>query len=150
MTRAPFQRSVWIGHGQLHVVDLDLVTAFYCDVLGFTVTVYGLAVGVHAMFLAVPGRRNRTTLTTYRSRDGRQRVAVHYPSGEELAVALRRIVDHPKVIDDARDHGVRVAAYLRDPEGNGVELYYERPRGQLVLKNDRIDVREFLAGTRAA
>ena len=143
---------IGLDHVQLAmpVGQEDVARAFYCDVLGFTVTVYGLAAGVHAVFLAVPGRRDRTGVTTCRSRDGRQHVAVHYPSGHELGVALRRIIDHPHAIDDARDHGVRVAAYLRDPEGNDVELYYERPCGQPSPKNDRIDVRELLTGGLAA
>jgi catechol 2,3-dioxygenase len=159
VTHAPLPPSVWIGHGHLRVGDLERATAFYRDVLGFTVTAYGLAVGLHAVFLAA-GDHHRIALNTWLSKGGTppqpghtglHHVAVLYPNREALGEAVRRVLYHSHAVDDARDHGASVAVYLRDPEGNGLELYYDRPRsewhdgdGRPVLKNDRIDVRELL------
>jgi catechol 2,3-dioxygenase len=155
VTHAPFPPSVWIGHGQLHVADLERATAFYSDVLGFTVRAYALTVGLHAVFLAA--RDRHIALSTWLGKGGLQHLAVLYPNREALIEAVCHVIAHSHAIDDARDHGVSVAVYLRDPEENGVELYYERPRsewhvtnGRPGLKNDRIHVDELLTDPRAA
>lgn len=162
----PLPTSVQIGHAHLRVADLERATAFYRDVLGFTVTIDGPALGLQAVFLAAGDYHHHIALNTWQSKDGTpppvghtglHHVAILYPHRNALLDAVRRVVEYQHPIDDARDHGATVAVYLRDPDGNGLELYYDRPRiewydaqGRPVLKNDRIDPRELLTAAWAA
>jgi catechol 2,3-dioxygenase len=162
----PLPTSVQIGHAHLRVADLERATAFYRDVLGFTVSIDGPALGLQAVFLAAGDYHHHIALNTWQSKDatppppgytGLHHVAILYPHRNALIDAVRRVMDHQHPIDDARDHGATVAVYLRDPDGNGLELYYDRPRsewydaqGRPVLKNEQIHPRELLAEAWAA
>ena len=149
-----------IGHVHLRVADLDQATAFYRDVLGFAVTIYGPAFGMQAVFLAAGDYHHHIALNTWMSADGTPPPAGHtglhhfaivYPNAHELACAVQRLFDHEYSIDGAEDHGGTVSVYLRDPDGNGIELYYDRPReewfdaaGNPNLKAEPFDPRELL------
>lgn len=122
-----------IGHVHLKVADLERALAFYHGVLGFQVT---QRMGSQAAFLAAGGYHHHIGLNTWESRGGRSpppdatglyHVAILYQSRAALAEVLRRLRDAGIPIDGAADHGVSEALYLRDPDGNGVELYHDRP-----------------------
>jgi catechol 2,3-dioxygenase len=150
-----------IGHVHLKVADLDRALAFYRDALGLGVTADGRAVGLEAAFLAAGDYHHHVGLNTWDSagatppppgHTGLYHVAFVYPDRRELARAVRRLCDHGHPIDHGTDHGATVSVYLSDPDGNGVELYYDRPRadwfdgdGRPVLKAERFDYRELLA-----
>ena len=125
-----------IGHVHLKVADLDRSLAFWCDVLGFELQ---QRFGPQAAFVSAGGYHHHIGLNTWESRGGSPpppgttglyHVAVRYPTRETLADALRRVVEAGIRLDGASDHGVSEALYLRDPDGNGVELYWDRPREQ--------------------
>ncbi|MGB9417186.1 MAG: VOC family protein [Acidobacteriaceae bacterium] len=125
-----------IGHVHLKVADLDRALAFYRDVLGFQVT---QRIGNSAAFLAAGGYHHHIGLNTWESRHGSApasgttglyHLAIVYPTRAELADALRRLVLAHVPLEGASDHGVSQALYLRDPDGNGVELYWDRPESQ--------------------
>ena len=149
-----------IGHLNLRVSDLDRATEFYCEVLGLTVSYYGPAVGLPTMFLAFDDYHHHIALNWF-YRDSRQSMSVGqsglnhfalvYPDELSLAGAVARLLKYGDLIEDARDHGGTVSVYLRDPDGNGIELYYDRPRsqwfdttGQLVIKAEPFRVRKWL------
>jgi len=150
-----------IGHVHLRVADLDQATAFYRDVLGFAVTIYGPAFGMQAVFLAAGDYHHHIALNTWMSADGTPPPAGHtglhhfaivYPNAHELACAVQRLFDHEYSIDGAEDHGGTVSVYLRDPDGNGIELYYDRPReewfdaaGNPKMMAEPFDPRQLLA-----
>lgn len=124
---------VRIGHVHLKVADLERALAFYCGVLGFAVT---QRYGREAAFVSAGGYHHHLGLNTWESRGGSPpppgatglyHVAILYPTRASLAGALRRVLDSGTAIDGAADHGVSEALYLRDPDGNGVELYWDRP-----------------------
>src|SRR5205823_3296433 len=128
--------NVGIGHVHLKVADLDRALAFYRDVLGFELT---QRFGRQAAFLSAGGYHHHIGLNTWESAGGRPpatgttglyHLAVLYPSRAELADALRRLLAAGIQLDGAADHGVSEALYLRDPDGNGVELYRDRPRDE--------------------
>ena len=128
--------QVRIGHVHLKVADLGRALAFYHGVLGFEVT---QRLGDQAAFLSAGGYHHHIGLNTWESRGGGPpprgatglyHVAVLYPDRPALADALRRLVDADVPLDGAADHGVSEALYLRDPDGNGVELYRDRPRDE--------------------
>ena len=130
----PIDPGVDIGHVHLKVADLDRALAFYSGVLGFTLT---LRYGTQAAFLSAGGYHHHIGLNTWESEGGAApapgttglfHVAIRYPTRQALADALRRLVDAGVPLDGAADHGVSEALYLRDPDGNGVELYWDRPR----------------------
>jgi catechol 2,3-dioxygenase len=147
-----------VGHVHLRVADLDRALSFYRDVLGFKVVADGRAIGLGAAFLAASDYHHDLALNTFESlggtapppgHTGLYHVAFVYPNAGALARAIRRLLDHDYPIDHASDHGGTVSVYLNDPDGNGVELYYDRPRerwfntdGTPVLKAERIDVAE--------
>jgi catechol 2,3-dioxygenase len=148
-----------IGHVHLKVADLDRALAFYSGVLGFEVT---QRMGREAAFLSAGGYHHHIGLNTWESRGGSPpapgttglyHVAIRYPDRPALADALRRLVDAGVSLDGASDHGVSEALYLRDPDGNGVELYWDRPReewprasdGTLKMVTLPLDVRRLLA-----
>ena len=125
-----------IGHVHLKVADLDRAIAFYRDVLGLELQA---RYGSQAAFLSAGGYHHHIGLNTWESRGGSRpprgttglyHVAILYPNRRELARALKRLLDHGVPIGGASDHGVSEAIYLRDPDGNGVELYADRPREQ--------------------
>ena len=132
----PIDPGVDIGHVHLKVADIDRALGFYRDVLGFDVT---QRIGDQAAFLSAGGYHHHIGLNTWESRGGPPpprgttglyHVAIRYPSREALARALRAVVDAGIPVTGASDHGVSEAIYLRDPDGNGIELYRDRPRAE--------------------
>lgn len=132
----PADSQVRIGHVHLKVADLERSLAFYRDVLGFTVT---QRYGSQAAFLSAGGYHHHLGLNTWESAGGSPpppgttglyHVAILYPTRAELADAVRRVLEAGLALDGAADHGVSEAVYLRDPDGNGVELYRDRPADQ--------------------
>jgi len=123
-----------IGHVHLKVADLERSLAFYCDLLGFTlITTYGK----DAAFISAGGYHHHIGLNTWYSKNappapvrnaGLFHTAILYPTRKDLSVALRRLVEARYAITGASDHGVSEAIYLNDPDQNGVELYWDRPR----------------------
>ena len=138
MTRntTPIDPQVRIGHVHLKVADLERALAFYRDVLGFEVT---QRMGRQAAFLSAGGYHHHIGLNTWESAGGSPpppgttglyHVAIVYPTRALLAAALRRVLAAGIELEGASDHGVSEALYLRDPDGNGVELYWDRPKEQ--------------------
>lgn len=129
---APIDPATRIGHVHLKVADIERALAFYRDVLGFEVTQRYCS---QAVFLSAGGYHHHIALNTWESRGGEPppqgttglyHLAILYPTRTALADALRRVLAAGIPIDGASDHGVREAIYLRDPDGNGVELYRDR------------------------
>lgn len=132
----PIHPAVRIGHVHLKVADLERALGFYRDVLGFAVT---QRYGKQAVFLSAGGYHHHIGLNTWDSAGGSPpspgttglyHVAILYPTRALLADALRRLIAADIELDGAADHGVSEALYLRDPDGNGVELYWDRPPEQ--------------------
>jgi catechol 2,3-dioxygenase len=134
--RGSIDPRVDIGHVHLKVGDIDRALAFYCDVLGF-----GLMqrFGEQAAFISAGGYHHHIGLNTWESRGGSApapgttglyHVAIRYPTRAALADALRRLVEAQIPLEGASDHGVSEALYLRDPDSNGLELYWDRPEEQ--------------------
>jgi catechol 2,3-dioxygenase len=132
----PIDRQVRIGHVHLKVADLNRALAFYNGVLGFEIT---QRYGRGAVFLAAGGYHHHIGLNTWESMGGSPpppgttglyHVAILYPTRAALADALRRLMAAGISLEGASDHGVSEALYLRDPDGNGVELYRDRPESQ--------------------
>jgi catechol 2,3-dioxygenase len=132
----PIHPDVRIGHVHLKVADLERAIGFYRDVLGFELT---QRFGRQAAFLSAGGYHHHIGLNTWESQGGSTpppgttglyHVAILYPTRALLADALRRLVRAGIDLDGAADHGVSEALYLRDPDQNGVELYWDRPRDQ--------------------
>jgi catechol 2,3-dioxygenase len=151
--------GVSIGHIHLKVADLERAIAFYRDVLGFEVTD---RFGRYAAFLSAGGYHHHIGLNTWESQGGQPpapgttglfHAAILYPTRADLADALRRLMAHGIRIDGASDHGVSEAIYLRDPDGNGLELYWDRPRadwprnadGSLAMFTEALDLESLLA-----
>jgi catechol 2,3-dioxygenase len=133
MNSRPIHPDVRIGHVHLKVADLERALAFYCGVLGFQLT---QRYGTQAAFVSAGGYHHHIGLNTWESRGGSPpprgttglyHVAILYPSRALLADALQRLLNAGVQLDGAADHGVSEALYLRDPDGNGVELYRDRP-----------------------
>lgn len=150
---------VRIGHVHLKVSDLERAVGFYRDVLGFEVMQY---LGRQAAFLSAGGYHHHIGLNTWESLGGRPpaagttglyHLAILYPTRAELADALRRLIGAGIELDGAADHGVSEALYLRDPDGNGVELYWDRPveqwprgrDGELAMYTRALDLERLLA-----
>jgi catechol 2,3-dioxygenase len=138
----PIDLKVRIGHVHLKVADLERSLAFYRDVLGFKLTQRS---GSQAAFLSAGGYHHHIGLNTWESAGGSPplpgmtglyHVAILYPTRALLADALRRVRAAGIELDGASDHGVSEALYLRDPDGNGVELYWDRPQEQWPRKPD--------------
>ena len=132
----PIDSKVRIGHVHLKVADLERAIGFYRDVLGFELT---QRFGRQAAFLSAGGYHHHIGLNTWESAGGSPplpgmtglyHVAIVYPTRALLADALRRVLAAGIELDGASDHGVSEALYLRDPDGNGVELYWDRPQEQ--------------------
>jgi catechol 2,3-dioxygenase len=147
--------AVRVGHVHLRVADLDPAIAFYRDALGLGLTADAREAGIAAAFLAAGDYHHHIALNAFEpSRRGLYHVAFRYPDRDELGRAVQRLVDHGWPVDHASDHGATVSVYLADPDGNGIELYYDRPRvhwfdadGRPVLKLERFDPRELLTTT---
>ncbi len=150
---------VRIGHVHLKVADLERALRFYRDVLGFELT---QRMGSSAAFLSAGGYHHNIGLNTWESQGGTPpppgttglyHVAILYPERRSLADALRRLVAAGIDLDGASDHGVSEALYLRDPDDNGVELYWDRPQsawprtpdGSLAMYTRPLDLRDLLA-----
>jgi catechol 2,3-dioxygenase len=149
-----------IGHVHLKVADIDRSLGFYRDVLGFDVM---QRLGDSAVFLSAGGYHHHIALNTWESRGGGPpppgttglyHLAIRYPDRAALANALRRLVENRVPLEGAADHGVSEAIYLRDPDGNGVELYRDRPRAdwpragdgdEVAIFNAPLDLRALLA-----
>ena len=157
-TSRPIHPAVSIGHVHLKVADLDRAIRFYRDVLGFEVT---QRYGARAAFLSAGGYHHHIGLNTWESlggptpppgTTGLYHLAILYPTRAELADALRRLMKARVPLEGASDHGVSEALYLRDPDGNGVELYWDRPReqwprtadGELSMFTQALDIEELL------
>jgi catechol 2,3-dioxygenase len=131
-----------IGHVHLKVADLDRAIAFYRDVLGFDLM---QRMGDQAAFLSAGGYHHHIGLNTWESKGGSPpppgstglfHVAIRYPTRTALADALKRLVEHSVPLSGASDHGVSEALYLHDPDGNGIELYRDRPREEWPMAAD--------------
>jgi len=135
-TPRPIDPGVRIGHTHLKVADLERAIGFYRDVLGFELT---QRFGRQAAFLSAGGYHHHIGLNTWQSAGGPPpppgstglyHHAILYPTRAALADALRRLIAAGIQLDGAADHGVSEALYLRDPDDNGVELYWDRPQDQ--------------------
>ena len=150
----PIDPQARIGHVHLKVADLERSLRFYCGVLGFRVT---QRYGTQAAFVSAGGYHHHIGLNTWESlggpppppgSTGLYHVAMLYPTRRALADALRRLIAAGIPLDGASDHGVSEALYLRDPDGNGVELYRDRPPvswprtpgGELAMFTRRLDL----------
>jgi catechol 2,3-dioxygenase len=131
-----------IGHVHLKVSDLDKALSFYKDLLGFEIT---QRYGDSAVFIAAGGYHHHIGLNTWYSKNaphpparstGLFHTAILYPTRKDLAIALKRLIDAKYPLTGASDHGVSEAIYLDDPDGNGVELYWDRPKEQWPLDSD--------------
>jgi catechol 2,3-dioxygenase len=138
----PIDPRVRIGHVHLKVADLERAIRFYRDVLGFELT---QRYGSGAAFLSAGGYHHHIGLNTWESIGGEPppagstglyHVAILYPTRKELADALRRLIAAGVPLEGASDHGVSEALYLRDPDGNGVELSWDRPRNDWPRSKD--------------
>jgi catechol 2,3-dioxygenase len=138
----PIASQARIGHVHLKVSDLERAIRFYHDVLGFELT---QRLGQQAAFLSAGRYHHHLGLNTWESAGGARppegstglyHLAILYPSRAGLADALRRLLEAGIPLERAADHGVSEALYLRDPEGNGVELYWDRPQEQWPRSRD--------------
>lgn len=157
--RRPIAPGARIGHVHLKVADLERALGFYCGVLGFTPT---QRYGTDAAFVSAGGYHHHIGLNTWQSKGGRPpppgttglfHTAILYPTRADLADALRRVLAAGYRLSGASDHGVSEALYLDDPDGNGVELYWDRPEadwprdadGNLAMVTRRLDLEGLLA-----
>ena len=155
----PIDPGVDIGHVHLKVSDIDRALAFYRDVLGFEEMA---RMGDQAAFISAGGYHHHIGLNTWESRGGSPpppgttglyHTAIRYPTRVALAKALKRVVDAGVPLSGASDHGVSEAIYLNDPDQNGIELYWDRPReqwrrdpeGNLVMFTAPLDLNALLA-----
>jgi catechol 2,3-dioxygenase len=147
-----------IGHVHLKVSDIDRALGFYRDVLGFEEFA---RIGDEAAFVSAGGYHHHIGLNTWESMGGSPpppgttglyHVAIRYPDRKALAKALRRVVEAEVPLTGASDHGVSEAIYLRDPDENGIELYWDKPQsqwprtddGQLKMHTLRLDLQALL------
>ena len=155
----PIDPGADIGHVHLKVAEIDRALDFYCGVLGFELT---QRFGAEAAFVSAGGYHHHIGLNTWKSRGGSApppgttglfHVAIRYPTRAALADALRRVLSAEIRLDGASDHGVSEALYLRDPDSNGVELYWDRPQevwpraadGSVAMVTERLDLESLLA-----
>ena len=148
-----------IGHVHLKVADLDRALAFYRDLLGFEIT---QRYGTQAVFISAGGYHHHIGLNTWYSRNaapaprnstGLFHTAILYPTRKDLANILKRLIDAKYPLTGLSDHGVSEAIYLEDPDGNGVELYWDKPQeqwpldgeGNLQMVTEHLDVQGLLA-----
>lgn len=156
--KTPVDAGTRIGHVHLKVADLDRALGFYCDVLGFELM---QRYGTQAAFISAGGYHHHIGLNTWESAGGSPppkgttglyHTAIVYPTRAALADALKRVMAAGIALDGASDHGVSEALYLRDPDQNGVELYWDRPKeewpvtadGKLAMGTLRLDLEDLL------
>ena len=150
--------NVRIGHVHLKVANLQRTLDFYCGVLGFELT---QRYGEEAAFVSAGGYHHHIGLNSWESRDGSPppkgatglyHFAILYPTRAALADALRRLMQANISLEGASDHGVSEALYLSDPDGNGIELYWDRPKefwprdenGQIEMSTQRLELSSLL------
>jgi catechol 2,3-dioxygenase len=150
-----------IGHVHLKVADLNKALAFYRDLLGFEET---QRYGDQAAFISAGGYHHHIGLNTWYSKNappaprhsaGLFHTAIVYPTRKDLAIALKRLIDAKYPLTGSADHGVSEAIYLDDPDGNGVELYWDKPKenwpvdeeGKLQMVSDPLDIASLLKET---
>ncbi|CAN5621224.1 VOC family protein [soil metagenome] len=155
----PINPGTRIGHVHLKVADIDRALGFYRDILGFEVMQW---YGNEAVFLSAGGYHHHIGLNTWMSKDaspaprgsaGLFHLAILYPERRDLAQALKWLLEADYRLDGASDHGVSEALYLRDPDGNGVELYVDRPEedwprtadGGRAMVTESLDLEDLLA-----
>jgi catechol 2,3-dioxygenase len=151
--------GVDIGHTHLKVGDIERALAFYHGVLGFEIT---QRYGAQAAFVSAGGYHHHIGLNTWESQGGAPpprghtglyHVAIRYPTRRDLAVAVKRVIGAGVPLQGAADHGVSEAVYLADPDGNGIELYWDRPSqewprtegGLPLMGTDPLDLAALLA-----
>ncbi len=148
-----------IGHVHLKVSDIDRSLGFYRDLLGFElITMYG----DQAAFISAGGYHHHIGLNTWHSKGsgpaplqnvGLYHTAIVYPTRKDLAAILNRLIEAEYPLSGASDHGVSEAIYLNDPDGNGVELYWDRPKeewphntdGSIIMYTKSLDLRNLLS-----
>ena len=147
-----------IGHIHLKVSDLERSLKFYRDILGFEVMT---RIGDNAAFLSAGGYHHHIGLNTWESKNGSPppkgstglyHFAILMPSRKELARVFQRLIDSKYIIEGASDHGVSEAIYLSDPDGNGIEIYTDKPRskwkydskGQIIMDTKRLDIKSLI------
>ena len=157
--QVPVAAGTRIGHVHLKVASIDRALGFYVGVLGFSIK---QRYGEQAAFVAAGDYHHHIGLNTWESEGGSPpprgttglfHLAILYPERADLADALRRVRNAGYELDGASDHGVSEALYLRDPDGNGVELYWDRPEadwphaedGSLAMTTQRLDLDDLLA-----
>lgn len=155
----PIDSGARIGHVHLKVADLERSLGFYCGVLGFEIM---QRMGNSAAFVSAGGYHHHIGLNTWESLGGEApppgttglyHLAILYPTRRALADALHKLIHAEIKLEGAADHGVSEALYLRDPDDNGVELYWDRPKsewphtseGQLNMYTRRLDLNNLLA-----
>ena len=148
-----------IGHVHLKVADIERSLAFYGDLLGFTIT---QRYGDSAVFISAGGYHHHIGLNTWHSKNaapalvngvGLYHTAIVYPARKDLAVIYKRLTEANWPMTGAADHGVSEALYLNDPDGNGVELYWDKPEskwpkdenGNLVMITEALDLQSLLS-----
>ena len=158
MKKKTIDPNVRIGHVHLKVANLKRALDFYCGVLGFELT---QRYGEEAAFVSAGGYHHHIGLNTWETRDGSAppkgstglyHFAILYPTRAALADALRRLMQANISLDGASDHGVSEALYLSDPDGNGIELYWDRPKelwprdenGQIEMSTRRLELSSLL------
>jgi len=164
MNEVTIDSGARIGHVHLKVADLERALKFYCGVLGFELT---QRFGNSAAFISAGGYHHHIGLNTWESAGGEApapgttglyHLAILYPTQAALGDALQRLMKAGVPLDGAADHGVSEALYLRDPDGNGVELYWDRPReewprsadGELAMFTRPLDLQKLLASANGA
>ena len=147
-----------IGHIHLKVADLERSLSFYCDLLGFEVQ---QLFGDSAAFISAGGYHHHIGLNTWHSKNGQPapvkaaglyHTAILYPTRKDLAIVLKRLFEIKYPLTGASDHGVSEAIYLDDPDGNGVELYWDKPKdqwprntnGKLQMVTESLDIEALL------
>ena len=158
MKQKTIDPNVRIGHVHLKVANLQRALDFYCGVLGFELT---QRYGEEAAFVSAGGYHHHIGLNTWESRDGSPppkgatglyHFAILYPTRAALADALRRLRQANISLEGASDHGVSEALYLSDPDGNGIELYWDRPKelwprdenGQIEMSTRQLELNSLL------
>jgi catechol 2,3-dioxygenase len=151
--------STRIGHVHLKVADIPRALKFYHDLLGFQIE---QRYGTDAVFISAGGYHHHIGLNTWHSKNGKPapvsstglyHTAIVYPTRKDLAFILKRLIDQGYPLTGMSDHGVSEAIYLNDPDGNGVELYWDRPmeqwprdaKGELVMGTNHLDAKGLLA-----
>ncbi|MEP6513800.1 MAG: VOC family protein [Parafilimonas sp.] len=148
-----------IGHVHLKVSDIDKALSFYKDLLGFEIMQFG---GTQAAFISAGGYHHHIGLNTWYSKGaqpapkrsaGLFHTAILYPARKDLAMILKRLIDAEYPLTGTADHGVSEAIYLDDPDGNGVELYWDKPKeqwphdenGNVQMGTEHLDIENLLA-----